>query len=46
MGYFPAYPKGMGHVHIKSADDLTAPVDFETAYGRECVLPFLALYAP
>lgn len=34
MGYFLAYPKATGHVHITSADDLTAPLDFETAYGK------------
>ena len=34
MGYFPGYPKATGHVHIKSADDLSAPLDFETAYCK------------
>ena len=34
MGYFPAYPKATGHVHIKSGDDVNAAQDFETAYCR------------
>ncbi|EKM51208.1 uncharacterized protein PHACADRAFT_213078 [Phanerochaete carnosa HHB-10118-sp] len=34
LGYFPAYPKGMGHVHINSGDDVHAALDFETAYCR------------
>ena len=36
MGYFPAYPKAMGHVHIRSGD-VSAALDFETAYCRACV---------
>ncbi|PSR75149.1 hypothetical protein PHLCEN_2v9292 [Hermanssonia centrifuga] len=34
MGYFPAYPASMGHVHIKSGDVADAPLDFETAYCK------------
>ena len=32
IGYFLEYPESVGYVHITSADDVTAPQDFDPKY--------------
>ena len=32
IGYFLEYPESIGYVHITSADDVTAPQDFDPKY--------------
>ena len=42
MGFVTLYPESIGHVHISSADDVDAPLDFDPMYISKSVIAALA----